>query len=136
MFRVYDTKEQCWLCGDYYISQYGDLFSSEEKMFGNVKLHLKSDNRYIWQQDIGYFDKNDQLIFEGDICEITVDDTVIVCVVAYIPERAAYMLLDYKYNAYYQFYDEVKELISVVGNVCENQNLIEFEQEEEEEVDE
>lgn len=131
MFRVRDTKENKWLRGDYYLSQNGDLLSSDKKMFGAEKLSLMSDTRYVWQQDIGYDDKNGKHIYEGDICKIAVGDEHIICVVAYIPSRASYMLLDNKYSAYYTFHNEVREQIEIVGNVFENQNLVEFEEAEE-----
>lgn len=131
MFRIWDNKQQCWLRGDYYLSQNGDLLSSDKKVFGTEKLSLMSDTRYVWQQDTGYDDKNGQRIYEGDICRITIDNEHIVCIVSYIPSRASYMLLDNKYSAYYTFHNEVRELIEIVGNVFENQNMIEFEEAEE-----
>lgn len=127
MFRVRDIKQNKWLRGDYYLSQNGDLLSSDKKMFGTEKLSLMSETRYVWQQDTGYDDKNGQRIYEGDICAINVDDESIICVVAYIPSRASYMLLDNKYSAYYTFHNEVREQIEVVGNVFDNNNLIELE---------
>lgn len=131
MFRVRDTKENKWLRGDYYLSQNGDLLSSDKKMFGTEKLSLMSETRYVWQQDTGYDDRNSQRIYEGDICKINIDDECIICVVAYIPSCASYMLLDNKHSAYYTFHNEVRERIEVVGNVFENNNLIEFEEAEE-----
>lgn len=131
MFRIWDNKQQCWLRGDYYLSQNGDLLSSDKKVFGTEKLSLMSEARYVWQQDTGYDDKNGQRIYEGDICRITIDNEHIVCIVSYIPSRASYMLLDNKYSAYYTFHNEVRELIEIVGNVFENQNMIEFEEAEE-----
>lgn len=131
MFRVRDIKENKWLRGDYFISQNSDLLMLEKKSFGRENLSLMSDTRYVWQQDTGYDDKNGQRIYEGDICKITVGDEHIICVVAYIPSRASYMLLDNKYSAYYTFHNEVREQIEIVGNVFENQNLIEFEEAEE-----
>ena len=131
MFRVRDTKEDKWLRGDYYLSQNGDLLSYDKKMFNKEKLSLMSETRYVWQQDTGYDDKNGQRIYEGDICRITIGDKHIICVVAYIPSRASYMLLDNKYSAYYTFHNEVREQIEVIGSVFENQNLVEFEEAEE-----
>lgn len=131
MYRLYDHKLGEWVRDDFYVSFFGDVYLSKKTLFGNDKMSLASENRYTLHQDIGYYDKNGKLIFEGDICKIVVDGEVIVCMVAYVPERASYMLLDYKYNAYYQFYEGVKELIEVIGNVLENQNLVEFEGEEE-----
>ena len=130
MYRLYDHKEKAWVRDDFYVSFFGDVYLSKKTLFGNDKMSLASENQYTLHQDIGYYDKNGRLIFEGDICEIVIDDKVLVCVVAYVAERASYMLLDYKYNSYYQFYEGVKERVEVIGNVLENQNLVEFESDE------
>ena len=128
MFRIWDNKQQCWLRGDYYLSQNGDLLSSDKKMFGTEKLSLMSEARYVWQQDTGYDDKNGRRIYEGDICRIEISNGAAVCVVAYIPSRAAYMLLDNNKSEFYGFYNEARDKIEIVGNVFDDQNLAVFEE--------
>lgn len=131
MFRVRNIEKDKWEIGEFYVSHDGVLVkvNREKSMFGNEKISIKllSDVKYVWQQDTGYSDKHGNYIYEGDICKITVGDEHIVCVVAYIPSRASYMLLDNKYSAYYTFHNEVREQIEVVGNVFDNDNLVEFE---------
>lgn len=137
MFRVRDIKEDKWLRGDYFLSQNDDLVMLEKKAFGRGKISIMSDTRYVCQRDIGYDDKNGRRIYEGDICRISTDEKVADCVVAYVPSYAAYMMFDYKNSEYYEFYQEVQERTTVVGNVFENKNLIEVEEvSETEEVDE
>ena len=123
MYRLYDNKEKAWVRDDFYVSFFGDVYLSKKTLFGNDKMSLVPENRYTLHKDIGYYDRIGRLIFEGDVCEIVVDDKIITCVVAYVPERAAYMLLDYEYNSYYQFYNEIKEYIKVVGNVFDKEEV-------------
>lgn len=135
MFRVRNIKDDKWESGEFFISHNGDLakVSVTKSMFGNEKtsIRLLLESNYVWQQDTGYDDKYGNRIYEGDICKITIDDEHIICVVAYIPSRASYMLLDNKHSAYYTFHNEVREQIEVVGNVFDNKNLVEFEEDEE-----
>ena len=121
-FRVYDKLTQNWVREECYINKLGDLLTSEKKMFGNEKLSLMSDTRYVWHKDIGYNDKNGRLIYEGDVCKIKTVDEEKVCVVSYIPSFAAYMLVG-KHDddvILYQFYEEAHELIEVIGNCFDN----------------
>lgn len=133
MFRVRNIEKDKWEIGEFYVSHDGVLAKVNrlKSMFGNEKISIKllSDVKYVRQQDTGYADKYGNRIYEGDICKITIDDEHIICVVAYIPSRASYMLLDNKYSAYYTFHNEVREQIEVVGNVFDNKNLVELEEE-------
>lgn len=122
MFRVYDCKLNKWVQSNCYINQYEDLFSSKKKPFGMEKLSLMADSRYVWHNDIGYEDKNGQLIYEGDICNIETADKDVLCVVAYIPSYAAYMLASKNGDDInlYSFYEEAHDFIEVVGNCFES----------------
>lgn len=124
MFRVYDNKENNWVNKDVLLARNDDLFRRDDALFSTSKLNLMSDKRYTWQQSIGFYDSNGKIIYEGDICEVNVNDETIYCLVAYIHERASYMLLDNKYSKAYGFYKEVTDLIKVVGNVFDNNDLI------------
>ena len=76
------------------------------------------------------------LIFEGDICRIDVpldeedeeneEYETLYCFVVYIPERAAYLLFETKYFAYYHFHPDIIKKLSVVGNVLDNPDLIDL----------
>ena len=126
-FRVYDTEKKEWCIGEYYLSQRDDLLLSEKKKFGKEKTTLLSDNIYVWHRDIGYLDKNDNLIFEGDICNIKANSGDFTCVVAYVPSCCQYLLVrsDGEKLDMYEFYEEAKELIEIVGNIFDNSDMIE-----------
>ena len=124
MIRVYDTKNKSWLQDDFCLMSNGDLAEIKRKPFGLEKINLLSDTRYIYHNDIGAYDSNGNLIFEGDICELNLDKETIYCVVAYIGERAAYLLFDEKNFAYYSFNNYSIERMSVVGNVLDNQDFL------------
>lgn len=117
-YSMWDSKKKKWVLG---------LFSKK------LKLLFGEKDRYYIHHSLEYYDKNYIPVYEGDICRITPGDEPILCVVAYIPDRAAYMLLDYKHDVYYRFHDEVRDMIEVVGNVLENPELVEFEEEAREE---
>ena len=100
---------------------------SENKMFGAEKTSLMPETRYTFYQDIGYEDKNGKLIYEGDVCRIKTEDCSYLCVVSYIPSYASYKLVakDYRNQEdpesliLYGFYEEVRDLIEVISNVCD-----------------
>ena len=122
MIRVFDNVEKKWIRENIYLSPNNDLFISKRLPFGIEKLSLVSDSRYIWHKDIGLNDKNNKLIFEGDICKA--QDGVFTGVVAYVREQASYYLLDDEHMKYYPLGIEYMEMVEVIGNVCENKNLL------------
>ena len=126
MLRVYDRNEQRWMHGDFCITSNGDLAELKKRPFGLERVNLLSDARYVWHEDIGTHDVKGNLIFEGDICKIDFEEETVYCVVAYIGERAAYLLFDEKNLAYYTFNDYTNEKLSVVGNVFNSKDILDF----------
>lgn len=124
MLRVYDKNEQKWLHGDFCLTSNGDLAELKKRPFGLEKVNLLSDTRYVWHEDIGTYDVKGNLIFEGDICELNLNTEIIYCVVAYIEQRAAYLLFDEKNLAYYSFNNYTNEKLSVISNVFDGQDLL------------
>ena len=122
MFRVFDNKEKKWVKEGIYLSPNNDLSTSKKALFGTEKLSLASDNRYIWHRDIGLTDKNNKLVFEGDICKAK--DGVFTGVVAYVREHAAYYLLDDEHMTYYPLGVQYMDMVEVIGNIFENQDLL------------
>lgn len=122
MYRVYDNKENTWLREGFYLSPNGDMYIFEKSLFSS-KLVLVSEQRYTVQREIGMNDKNNKPIFEGDICKIAAHNTV--GVIAYVPQHASYYLLDDKHMKYYPLYEKlIGEQVEVIGNVCENSDLL------------
>lgn len=124
MYRVYDNKENVWLREGFFISPNGDMYISDKRIFGNLhRLLLVPEQRFIVQYGIGANDINGKLIFEGDICKIV--ERNVIGVIAYIPEHASYYLLDNKNFKYYPLHEKsIGEYIEVIGNVCENSDLL------------
>lgn len=124
MYRVYDNKEKHWVKKGIYISPNNDLSISKKAMFGAEKLSLVSGQRYIFHRDIGLRDKNKVLIFEGDICQITLENEEVIGVVAFAYEHATYYVFDYKNCKYYTLGIDKQDKIEVIGNVLDNENLL------------
>lgn len=115
MFRIYDKKEKKFIRENIYISPIGDVFISSKKMFGTEKLNLVSSERYVYQKDIGLYDVNKWLIYEGDICKV--DRLNVTGVIAYAPEYASYFLFDDQNLKYYPLTEERCKEIEIIGNV-------------------
>lgn len=121
MFRVYDTEKNKWIHDNIYLSHNGDLIKFNNKFIGN-KTKMLSDNRFVIQVSIGMNDKNNCLIYEGDICESTDGK---IGVITYSTDVAAYIFLDYKTSRYYPLGDEIcSKILKIIGNVFDNKNLI------------
>lgn len=116
MFRVYDNVTHKWCTDEFCISSYGDLYIVKSTVFGNDKVELVDDNRYIAHNYIDANDKYNNPIFEGDIVKHTGDDDI-SGIVAYHPEHAAYYVFDENNNAYYRLIGENRDEMQVVGNV-------------------
>ena len=126
MFRVYDNVNKKWIRREIFLSMDEELMRCDDALFGTSKIRPLSDEKYTWHQSIGVLDRCGNLIYEGDICEVNLEEEKIYCLVAYIHDRAAYMLLDNKYNAAYSFYKEVNDRIKIVGNIFDNEDLISY----------
>ena len=122
MYRVHNNKEGKWLKDNVYLSPNNDLYISKKSLFGTEKLSLASEHRYTYHQDIGLNDKNNKLIFVGDICKI--EHLNVIGVVAYVAEHASYYLLDNKNLKYYPLNKERCSEIEIIGNVFDNKDLL------------
>ena len=120
IFRVYDRENKTWIKNDAYIDSDGNLFILKKTLFGRQKM-LTDENKYVYHKSIEKKDKNDVWIFEADICKS--EKAGIVGVIAYIPENAAYCLLDYNNNLCYDLNIDSQE-IEKIGNIFDNQELL------------
>nr|DAQ07437.1 MAG TPA: YopX protein [Caudoviricetes sp.] len=118
MYRIYDTKEKKWVRKyNLYLNPIGDMFISNPTIFGNEKMQLLSDDRYVLHNWLGMHDKNHINIYEGDF--VSVDETDVVGLIAYIPELASYKILEDETSLYYSLSDKMSDRIEVIGNVFE-----------------
>ena len=126
MYRVWDNKENGWVQDCIYLSPNDDLSieQTRKSLFKKTKLTLVSEQRYIYQRDIGLLDKKGNLIFEGDICGSKSND--IMGVIAYVPEHASYYLLDDRDMKYYPLGEGRCKQLEVIGNIFENKDLLPF----------
>lgn len=130
-FRIFDKQKKRWLKHGIYLAPNEELYILEKTVFKKKeKLVPVSDERYIYHRDIGLTDKNDVLIYEGDIVEAMInEDETINAEVAYVDHIASYVLLDYKAGRYYSLGTEQAKLIEVIGNVFDTPELLELEEE-------
>lgn len=122
MYRVFDNYQKIWVRDGIYLSPNNDLSISKKALFGTERLSLASEHRYTYHQDIGLYDKNKKLIFEGDICKI--EHLNVVGIITYIAEHASYYLLDDKNLKYYPLSKERCEQLEIIGNVFDNEDLL------------
>lgn len=121
MYRVYDNKRRCWV-DDIFYSPNDEPYVSKSNMFHVLYLTSVDDTRYICQKDIGLIDKNENVIFEGDICKH--EESGMIGLIAYSPEQASYLLFNNKEMCYYPIGMEVCKKLIVIGNIMENRDLI------------
>lgn len=114
MYRVYDKELEEWR-DDIVVFNDGALgVYTFHKLLPNTVSILFNEEPYVIHFDTGTYDKNNNVIFEGDICK---DKDGNEYIVGYGREVGAYCLFDYDNDLYYILVDEVSNDVEVVGNV-------------------
>lgn len=119
MFRVYSIKEKKWMRDNIYLSPYlNDLYTYKRNIFGRKKLKLESIDDYVIHKNSGLFDKYESSIYEGDYvkCQVS-ENKVVIGLVVFAPELAAYIILCDDTNEWFSLGSEVLEHVQVIGNV-------------------
>lgn len=126
MFRLYDREAQDWVDDDNVaITPDGDIILIKDGLFGTNRIEYGNDARYTYHNDIGLFDKEDNLIYEGDFCKSNDDRTGLIY---YSEEKAAYIFLDLNKNEYLDLGKVIcSQWLTVIGNVFDNPEYVSFE---------
>lgn len=138
MYRVYDYEKKKFINDKIYLSPHpnSELYILKKNFIGRDKLIIASPERFICQKDINLFDKNNKLIFEGDIVEANVsEDRIVTGMIVYAHEFSAYIILCYDTNEYFTLGESVCKYVEVIGNVMENKELMPINSIEREELD-
>lgn len=116
-YRVYDTEKKEWLKDNIYMSPDECLFKIKQGLLGMTKIPLDAE-RYIYHKDIGLYDKNSKLVFEGDYIYASVaEDKKVVGIVAYAYELSSYVILCVDSDEFYTLGSSVSVEIEIIGNV-------------------
>lgn len=130
--RVYDLEQKKWIMDGIYLNpNTEELYIFEKKRFRKERLVPVSSKRFIVHNDIRLTDKDGYLIHEGDIVEAEINpNEFIMTMIGWLPERAAYSLLDFATETFYPLGEEQCKHVKIVGNVFNTPNAIKFEKEE------
>ena len=124
MYRVYDNQERKWVTEDILLAPNNDLCRIQPKKFfkKTYKVDLLHDERYIYQIDIGLYDKKQKLIFEGDIAKTNDGD---IGLISYAPENASYVFLNYDEGKYFPLGTNIcVNYLEVIGNIFDTPEML------------
>lgn len=118
-YRVYDSEKKCWVKDNIYLNPDGELFLIKQSLFGMVKVPLALDlERYVYHRAIDLWDKDENLVYEGDYILAKIDENKsVIGMVAYAQELSSYVILCVNSDEFYTLGSEVTEFIQVIGNV-------------------
>lgn len=118
MYRVYNIEKKKWVNDDIFIAPNDDLYIFEKKLFGKKKLIPISDEDCVIHRDIELYDKNSNVVYEGDYVKAKVaEDRTVIGLVTYAAELSSYIILCMKTEEFFTLGQEVCEYIEVIGNV-------------------
>lgn len=125
-FRAWDTHEQKMFSNNELIIWGGNVYLDESKGLPCRNLKCRSISDEYLMQSTGFFDRNDQEIFEGDIVrqgrtQPTTENKTITGVVTML-EGAWVIMNDCEQLASY-LWSETDEN-EIIGNIYENKELL------------
>ena len=119
-YRVYDKKRKKFITDNVYLTPDGELVESKKSLFGN-KMTFVDGNRFVYQRYIVLEDRDGNPIYIGDTLEAQVaDDRIVKGMVTFAPELSSYIILCFESEEYFTLGESVCDLISVVGNVFDD----------------
>lgn len=127
MYRVYDLEKQKWVKDRIYLSPLpqSDLYILKKNFLGKDKLVLVENDRYIVHKFIDLYDKDSNMVFEGDIIKAQIsDDKTVAGIVSYFTNWSAYVVFCFDLDEFYVLGDEICQYISVIGNVFDTPELV------------
>lgn len=120
-YRVYDKKKRKFVTDNIFLTPDGELVESKKSLFGN-KLTFVDQNRYVYQKYIELNDRNGVQIYIGDYLEAQVaEDRTVRGMVTFAPELSSYIILCFDSEEYFLLGESVCDLISIVGNVFDDE---------------
>ena len=96
-----------------------------DEPFHNIYAYVYDFEEVEFMENTGLKDKNGKYIYEGDI--VTVNGTW-DCIIKYKQSSCAFVLksIDSRWSTgYFSNYDDIEEMLEVIGNVYENEELLE-----------
>ena len=127
MYRVYDLEKQKWVKDRIYLSPLpqSDLYILKKNFLGKDKLVLVENDRYIVHKFIDLYDKDSNMVFEGDIIKAQIsDDKTVTGIVTYATEWSAYIILCFDPDEFYVLGSSISQEIKITGNVFDTPELI------------